>query len=256
MNKIISFSSLFLFLIICTVTESYARVRPPLIRPPILQPRPPPVRPTPPPFSANEPPLVAMSDPTYNGTGCPVGTVVSVLSPDQQVISILFNEFITQAGPGTGIRGDIKSCQIHIPLQIVNGSYQIMITQVDFRGLASLPLGANMHATGTYSITSPDYPNIRPQSFSTKTNTIVGPVMDEYFFSVIPIEGQGSGRIMDGSRFDTKWSACSNRLNLGIFSRLVLQNQNMQADALASVDSIDTTVTPGIEYQIKWRRCR
>src|SRR5690606_8925393 len=114
---------------------------------------------------------------------CADGTLVSVMSPDQQVVSLLFNDFVTQAGPATGRRQDIRSCRIHIPLEIYNGGYQAMITRVDFRGVASLPVGAVMQASGSYSITSPDYPNIRPQSFSVETNNIFGPAFEDYLFS-------------------------------------------------------------------------
>lgn len=289
MNKIIQYGVLFLFSVMCYATDAYAGMgpirrvldqarqrvqparptpipRPPVPRPPMPHPRPPvplprptiPPQPRPPrppitPVDPGAPPQVSMLDVNYLGTGCADGTIVPVMSPDQQVISILFSDYITQAGPGSGRSQDSKNCQMQIPLVVSNGGYQFMITRVDFRGLAALPAGSEMAATGSYSITSPDYPNIRPQSFSVRTNSIYGPATEDYLFSVEPILNNG---LPPSQSPETKWSACSSRFTMTITSRLDLVNRSMQEDALASVDSIDASVQPGIEYQMKWRRCR
>jgi hypothetical protein len=174
------------------------------------------------------------------------------MSPDRQSLSLLFNDYISKAGPANGRAQETRICQVHVPIVISNGWYQTMITRVDFRGVASLPANAHLNVTGSYSVSSPIHPTHRPQSFSVNSSNLVGPTIEDYMFSVVPIE--------DGSLIprgpETSWSVCSNQIELKINSRLNLVNRTMVADALASIDSIDATVNPGIEYQVKWRRCR
>lgn len=52
---------------------------------------------------------LVLGRPAYGGTGCPAGTASVTLSPDHDAISILFDQFVTEAGSTTGRRVDRKS---------------------------------------------------------------------------------------------------------------------------------------------------
>ena len=59
--------------------------------------------------------------PSTGGNGCPQGTVSATLSPDNSQLSILFDQFLAEAGPGVGKTIDRKSCNIAIPVTVPNG---------------------------------------------------------------------------------------------------------------------------------------
>src|SRR5262245_56951679 len=83
---------------------------------------------------------IALGDPAYGGSGCPAGTASVALSPDQKAISLLFDQYVTEAGGQTQKRLDRKSCNIAIPVHIPQG-YSVSIFQVDYRGFVSVPQG-------------------------------------------------------------------------------------------------------------------
>ena len=60
---------------------------------------------------------IELGDPRVGGSGCPSGTTSVTLSPDAQELSILFDEYISEAGGETG-----KSCRyVLIEGQFVRG---------------------------------------------------------------------------------------------------------------------------------------
>ena len=45
---------------------------------------------------------IQLGQPAYGGTGCPAGTASVSLSPDNQAISILFDQYVVEAGGAKG----------------------------------------------------------------------------------------------------------------------------------------------------------
>ena len=80
-----------------------------------------------------------MSDPQMEGNGCPEGTASATLSPDGKAISILFDKFALDLGPG--IYHPLKlnrHCKFTIPIEVEPG-YVLEATAIDYRGFSSIP---------------------------------------------------------------------------------------------------------------------
>lgn len=174
---------------------------------------------------------IRLGEPAVAGSGCPSGTVSTVLSPDQKQLSILFDEYIVEAG-SNGKKLSRKSCNIAIPVHVPQG-FSVSIFKVDYRGYAYVP----RRGMGSFKV--------------------------EYFFA-----GQRGPRLAKSFRggFDDEftftnklaayalvWSKCGADVNLRVNSSMLLKTNNNYDDAMASVDSVD--VDSGIIYHIQWKRC-
>lgn len=171
--------------------------------------------------------------PSTGGNGCPQGTVSASLSPDNSELSILFDEFIAEAGPSIGKRIDRKSCNISIPVSVPHG-YSVSVIGVDYRGFVALP---DRRAQATFSA--------------------------EYFFA--NSRGPRFQKVFRGEQFSDYfiendllvtaqvWSACGAQTNLRVNAAMALMNSSRYDDAMATVDSAD--ISSGIIYQLQWRRC-
>ena len=171
--------------------------------------------------------------PSTGGNGCPQGTVSANLSPDNTQLSILFDQFLAEAGPASGKTLDRKSCNISIPVTVPNG-YSVSVVAVDYRGFVGLP--------------------------SRKSNAR----FSEYFFANMPgprmqrqfIGAQNTDYLIENDLVVSAvvWSACGAQTNLRINASIMLQNTDRYEDAIATVDSAD--ISSGIIYQLQFRRCR
>jgi len=174
-----------------------------------------------------------LGHPSTGGNGCPSGTVSTTLSPDESQLSILFDQFVAEAGPGVGKTIDRKSCNIAIPVE-VPGGYSVSIVGVDYRGFVGLP---SRRATARFTA--------------------------EYFFANMPgprlqrsfVGSQNTDYLIENDLIVSAmtWSACGASTNLRINASIMLQNTDRD-DAIATVDSAD--ISSGIIYQLQFRRCR
>ena len=178
---------------------------------------------------------IRMGNPIVNGTGCPDSSTVSALvSPDQTSLSILFNNYVVDAGAQAQGRARLgrKNCNIRIPLFVPQG-YQVSIFKIDYRGFVDLPYGASAE-------------------FSS-----------EYFFGTSPgvkatknFSGRQSGDFMFSNQIGVEsivWSPCGASTNLAMGTSLKVKVQNSRDEAQATLDSID--VSSAIQYQLQWKRC-
>ena len=175
---------------------------------------------------------IYLGEPGYGGTGCPQGSASVTLSPDSKSMSIIFDSFITEAGPASGRTLDRKSCNISIPVNVPQG-YSFSIINVDYRGFVSLPRGANAKLQAEYFIANQRGPTFVKQ-FVGQQNT------DYYFNNTLGLQAQ-------------VWSACGADVNMRVNANIMLQNRAYE-DAMATVDTVD--VGAGIIYQMQWRRCQ
>lgn len=86
---------------------------------------------------------------TYGGTGCPSGTVSSILSDDRQVMTLIFDEYVASIGPDVKITENRKNCQLNINLRYPGG-FQFSIFSADYRGYAKLDEGVTGTQKSTY----------------------------------------------------------------------------------------------------------
>jgi hypothetical protein len=171
--------------------------------------------------------------PSTGGNGCPQGSVSANLSPDNQQLSILFDQFLAEAGPGIGRTIDRKSCNISIPIT-VPGGYSVSIVQVDYRGFVGLP---SRSATARFSA----------EYFFAGMR---GPLLQRSF-----VGSQNTDYLVDNRLAVSAmvWSACGAQTNLRINASMMLSNSDRSRDAIATVDSAD--ISSGILYQLQYRRC-
>ena len=172
--------------------------------------------------------------PSTGGNGCPQGTVSANLSPDNTQLSILFDQFIAEAGPGSGKTIDRKSCNISIPVTVPNG-YAVSVVAVDYRGFVGLPSrSARARFSAEYF-----FANQR------------GPLLQRQF-----VGAQDTDYLIENDLLVTSlvWSACGASTNLRVNASIMLTNTDRRSDAIATVDSAD--ISSGIIYQLQFRRCR
>jgi hypothetical protein len=174
---------------------------------------------------------IALGIPGYGGNGCPAGSASVTLSPDAKSLSIIFDQFITEAGPNVGKQLDRKSCNIAIPVHVPSG-FSISIIAVDYRGFVALPRNATARLQAEYFFAGMQGPRF-VQDFRGVQNT------DYIFTNTLGVAAN-------------VWSPCGAAVNLRVNASMMLQNRGYE-DAMATVDSAD--VNAGIIYQIQSRRC-
>lgn len=175
---------------------------------------------------------IQLGAPAYGGTGCPAGTASAVLSPDQKTLSVLFDQYQTEAGGMTGRRIDRKSCNLAIPVHVPQG-YSISIFKIDYRGFAALPAGARGQFNVEYFFAGMQGPR--------SAKPIFGPTNQDYNLTDL----LGAEALV--------WSPCGADTNLRVNSSFMVMTNAAMDDALATVDSAD--IKAGIVYHIQWRSC-
>ncbi|WP_127716168.1 DUF4360 domain-containing protein [Halobacteriovorax sp. HLS] len=176
---------------------------------------------------------IQLGEPGYGGTGCPAGTASTVLSPDNKSLSIIFDEFLVEAGGETGKRLDRKSCNIAIPVHVPQG-LSVSVIDVDYRGYMMLPRGANARFSAEYFFAGARGPRYN--------KTFRGEMDDDYMISnTLAVVGQ-------------VWSPCGKDVNLRVNSSMTVRTNSRKHEALSTVDSADFNA--GIVYKLQWKKCR
>jgi hypothetical protein len=184
-------------------------------------------------FNAQAQDTIELGYPAYGGNGCPAGTASATLSPDGSSLSIIFDEFITEAGPAAGKTINRKSCNIAVPVHVPNG-YSISVLAVDYRGYVGLPRSASARLQAEYF-----FAGMRGPRFS---RDFIGATDRDYTFSnELGVESM-------------VWSPCGADVNLRVNASMMVRNTNRSLDAIATVDSAD--INAGMIYHIQTRRCR
>ena len=170
--------------------------------------------------------------PEHGGTACPQGTVSATVSPDGNEVSILFDQYVVEAGGITGKSLDRKSCNIAIPVIVPQG-YSVSIFQVDYRGFSAIPRGGRGQFNVEYFFAG---------SRGVRTSKLLrAGVESDYAFT---------DRLEASSLV---WSACGASTNLRMNTSMLVGSNSRRDQAMATVDSID--VSNGIVYHVQWKRC-
>lgn len=85
----------------------------------------------------------------FAGSGCPAGSVSGQLSSDLTTLTLLYSEFIAQAGPGIAPSQYRKNCQLNVKIRYPQG-WQFSIFKADYRGYAQIPAGDTGTCKATY----------------------------------------------------------------------------------------------------------
>jgi hypothetical protein len=169
--------------------------------------------------------------PAYGGNGCPAGTASVTLSSDAKSLSLIFDQFIVEAG-GAFRTLERKSCNVAIPVHIPQG-FSVSVVNVDYRGYVSLPAQASARMTAEYFLAGSAGPRFDKQ-FIGRTDT------DYLFTNRLDINAQ-------------VWSACGADTILRVNAAMLVKTNRFNDQATATVDSAD--IKAGILYQLQWKRC-
>lgn len=175
---------------------------------------------------------IELGEPRYGGTGCPAGSASVALSPDQTAISILFDQYVVEAGGRKTF--DRKNCNIAIPVRVPNG-YSVSVFAIDYRGFTGLPAGGRAQLNVNYFLAG-DGQGIRT------TKNFRGPRSSDYMTT----DRLGLESIV--------WSGCGADTILRANTTMLVQSNSRRELALGTVDSAD--VQAGLVYHVQWRRCR
>lgn len=175
---------------------------------------------------------IRLGEPEYGGTGCPAGSASVSLSPDSKAISILFDQYVVEAGGAKSF--DRKNCNIAIPVQVPNG-YSVAVMAIDYRGFIGLTAGARATLSVNYFLAG------QGRGVST-SKTFQGAVSDNYLKS----DRLGIESLV--------WSACGASTILRANTSMLVQSNRYREQAMATVDSAD--IESGLVYHIQFRQCR
>ncbi len=185
------------------------------------------------------PPLseVYIQDITYNGSGCPIGTVAENISPDKTAFTVTFSDYIAEAGPNVDIGDSRRNCQLTLDLHVPQG-WQFSLGTFDYRGYVYLDKGMRAtHSTSYY---------FQGRRLTGRFSSVMnGEIDEDYTFT-------------DRIGFTSLvWSDCNAsralNINTGIRVRNTSKSNYPNAEGLITNDSIDGQITH--KYGIRWRRC-
>ena len=170
-------------------------------------------------------------------SGCPSGTVLENISPDNKAFTITFSEYIAEAGPRISPRDGRRNCQVIVDLNVPQG-WQYSLATFDYRGYVLLDEGMQaIHATAYY---------FQGSEYTGYFSSLMrGFLDDNYTFrDQIPIES-------------LVWSSCTAVRSLNINTEIRVRNTDKtlypNAQGLITNDSIDGQITH--KFGIRWKRC-
>lgn len=175
---------------------------------------------------------IRLGTPEYGGTGCPAGSASVALSPDQKAISILFDQYVVEAGGAKSF--DRKNCNIAIPVHVPQG-YSVSVLAIDYRGFTQLPAGSRANLNVNYFLAGQGRGVNSSKNFR-------GPSSQNYVTS----DRLGMEAIV--------WSGCGASTILRANTSMLVQSNSRREQTMATVDSAD--IEAGLIYHIQWRQCR
>ncbi len=181
---------------------------------------------------ANAQSVLQLGYPGHAGSGCPAGTASAILSPDNTALTLLFDQYVAQAGGASRLSMDRKNCNISIPVLVPEG-YSVSILTVDYRGFVSIPRGGSGRFSAEYFFAGSRGPVVARDFLSGS---------DEDFTITNNLGIQAM-----------VWSACGADVNLRVNTNMLVRTNRQMEEALGVVDSADFQT--GIIFHLKFKRC-
>jgi hypothetical protein len=183
--------------------------------------------------------------PRYRGTGCPENSASIAISPDKRTLTLLFDDFIVEAGSDVGIHDSRKFCRIVVPVEVDRG-FQVAVVALDYRGYNFLTEGSKSRFRTVHFFRKPnqrakDVPKVSYRQI------FQGPIDEDYLLST----EEEAHRL---------WSPCGRDFNLHINTSMRSTTRSFTDEALSTVDSLDAVTNLAIkesnlDYHLLWRRC-
>jgi len=170
---------------------------------------------------------------TYGGSGCPGGSVGSMLSTDLTTLTLIYDSFVAESVPGISASHYRKTCQANVKLHYPQG-WQFSVFKADYRGHATLPKGVSGSCKATYYFSG-------SSSQISSNKDFKGPVDEDYLKTdVFGVES-------------TVWSPCGVEGLLNVKSAIQISPLDSTKKALLTSESTDLTFKQ-IHY-LQWRKC-
>jgi len=177
---------------------------------------------------------------TYGGTGCKDGTVGVHLSQDYESLTMMYDEYIAQVGPGIANQEKRKFCHIVMELDHPAG-FSYALVKLTYKGYVDLDDGVKAEQKSTYY-----FQGFKRDTVSFRTKFPSGFIGDfEYRDDVESIA----------------WSPCDKKRGLNVVTSVQIDNKSRDkyAEGMISIDSIDVDVAKsGVfeTYDLLWRKCK
>jgi hypothetical protein len=166
---------------------------------------------------------------SYQGNGCPSGSVAANLSPDRKAFTVLFDQFIADSTRSQ----QPKTCRIGLNFSYPRG-WTFTLYRIDLRGYAALTTGATGKQQASYQFGNGSLRALGDMHFS-------GPYDDNYYHaSVLSLQ-------------NLSWAPCTAGTSLLRLNTQIQAIAGPGSNALMTVDSIDGDTIQ--TYAMKWRRC-
>ena len=183
---------------------------------------------------------VILYKPVYSGTGCPAGTAGVAMTTDNRAVSIVFNQFTTEAGVGANKQTTEKNCEIIIPIEAPAG-FRMAVAQMDYRGFKALPNKARGKLVAVHQIRHQLKKVVSPRVRSVQV--FDGPNAEEFFMSAnIETKPMGPNGIS---------KTCGGIYNLEIDARIMVMTNPTGEQTMITLDSLDGSVA----YHLQWEQC-
>ena len=176
-----------------------------------------------------------------SGSGCLNSSANASITPDGQLLSLLFDNYSAEIGIGSqnpNMTQIKKDCRVLIDIDVPFGM-QYAIEGTEYRGFAALPASAYGFHRFTQVIANQMPPSMREAQLK-------GPVSGNYEVKV----AQKPGR--------SPFSTCNKpQQTIELISELMvsyLPNSRDRAMAMINLDSIDTGINS--RFKLSWRPCR
>jgi hypothetical protein len=111
---------------------------------------------------------------SYQGDGCPQGSVQTAFAPNVSEFSILYSALTMNVGGPTGQTTDSRGCEVQIRLKVPFG-YTINVESADFRGFVSLDGGVMAQHSVEHQVGTN-----RLATYGFGTQLFVGPRSENY----------------------------------------------------------------------------
>ena len=169
----------------------------------------------------------------YAGNACPAGSASVVLANDKKSVSVLFDDYIAEAG-GHGQRTfSRKKCDIAFGLKVPNG-LSVALINADYRGFLDLPRRAKATFSRNYFFAGSRGPRLKKTWKGTRSDDFL--VKD---------------RMGVMSRV---YSKCGADVILRSKTAATLRTRRGQ-EAMIGVDSVDLTSKTVFRYNFSWKKC-
>lgn len=169
----------------------------------------------------------------YAGNGCPAGSAEIILSADKKTASVIFDDYIVEAG-GQGQRTfNRKKCDIAFGLKVPNG-LSVTLFDADYRGFTDLPRNARATFTRSYFFAGTRGPRLK--------KTWKGQHSDDFF-------------VKDRMGVMAQvYSKCGADVILRSKTAATVRTRRGQ-EAMFAVDSADLSSKTIFQYSFRWKKC-